>query len=145
MSRKINQAGKDLIKQWEGLRLVVYKDLGGLPTVGWGHMDKKLEPNTHITLEQAERYLDSDLESAEKAVESAVKVALTDNQFAALVSFVFNIGVGNFISSTMLKLLNQGDYVGASNQFQRWNKVKGKEVEGLTDRRASEKSLFLRG
>lgn len=140
---KTSQKGIDLIKQFEGVVLKVYKDAVGLPTIGYGHLIKKGEVFTTITQQQAEELLAKDLKQFEEGISTSVKVALTQNQFDALVSFTFNLGIGNLNSSTLLKKLNVGDIQGAADQFPRWNKAGGKTLAGLTRRRLAEKELFL--
>lgn len=140
---KTSQKGIDLIKEFEGTVLKVYKDAVGLPTIGIGHLIKKGEQFTTITQQQAEELLAKDLKQFEEGVSTSVKVALTQNQFDALVSFAFNLGVGNLNSSTLLKKLNAGDIQGAADQFPRWNKAGGRTLAGLTRRRLAEKELFL--
>ena len=144
--RKINSSGLKLIQEFEGLRLTAYADIGGVPTIGWGNTNSVTKTDVAkkktITKVEAERLLKTDVSTFEKSVDSLVKVPLTDNQFAALVSFSFNIGTGAFGKSTLLKLLNASDYKGAAAQFARWNKVNTKTVAGLTRRRAAERALF---
>lgn len=135
---------KQAIKTAEGLRLTAYLDTGGVWTIGYGHTGKDVREGLTIPLSEAERLLTVDLRVAERHVNEAVQVKLTQNQFDALVSFVYNVGGGAFRSSTLLKLLNAGDYEGAANQFPRWNKDNGKVVAGLTNRRHEERVLFLR-
>ncbi|CAK0744541.1 lysozyme [Gammaproteobacteria bacterium] len=143
---KISQAGIELVKQFEGLRLKVYKDAAGLPTIGYGHLIKPGEKfAAGITEKQAELMLVGDLVSAQEAVRKWVNVALTQGQFDALVSLVFNFGAGNFRKSTLLKKLNAGDFAGVADEFLRWNKAGGKVAEGLRRRRMAEKSMFERG
>jgi len=96
-----------------------------------------------ITTEQAERMLQNDIARFEPELENLVKVPLNQNQWDALMSFVYNLGSANLASSTLLKLLNAGDYARAADQFPRWNKAGGKELPGLTKRRAAEQALFL--
>ena len=135
---------KQAIKTAEGLRLTAYKDGGGVWTIGYGHTGAEVREGLTIPLSEAERLLTRDLRVAEGHVNSAVQVKLTQNQFDALVSFVYNVGGGAFKTSTLLKLLNAGDYEGAANQLPRWNKDNGKVVGGLTTRRHEERELFLR-
>ncbi len=142
MHKKINQKGLDLIKSFEGLRLSSYDDGVGVWTIGYGHT-RNIRPGMTISKEQAELYLQEDLERFEKAVSRLVKVQLTDNQFSALVAFVFNIGDGAFAYSTLLKLLNEARYHAAAQQFLRWDKAQGKVLPGLTRRRGAEMRLFL--
>ncbi len=146
--RHINDAGRKLIEQFEGRRRAVYKDPVGLPTVGIGHLltaaEKARWPvGTVLTDEQINTLFAGDIAGSEQAVAKAVKVALTDNQFAALVSFTFNCGPGALQQSTLLRKVNAGDFHGAADWFAPWNKAKGKVLPGLTRRRAAEKALFL--
>ncbi|CAK0778032.1 lysozyme [Gammaproteobacteria bacterium] len=141
---RISQAGIELVKSFEGLRLTVYKDSAGKPTIGYGHLIKSGENfAAGITEKQAELMLVADLVSAEEVVKRWVNVALTQGQFDALVSLVFNIGAGNLMKSTLLKKLNAGDVIGAADEFLRWNKAGGKVVEGLWRRRAAERGMFV--
>jgi GH24 family phage-related lysozyme (muramidase) len=96
-----------------------------------------------ITEAEAERLLRGDLDWVEAAIADLVKAPLTQNQYDALASFIFNIGRTQFSNSTMLKLLNAKDYEGATAQFPRWNKQKGRVLKGLTNRRNQEQQLFL--
>ena len=133
----------DIIKKSEGLRLEAYLPTpNDIPTIGYGHT-KGVRMGQRISLAQAEQFLLEDVDWAEDAVNSLVKVRLSQNQFDALVSFVFNIGAGAFSKSTLLKCLNAGDYGSAANQLLRWNKQAGKELKGLTKRRQEERALFL--
>mgnify|MGYP002075963031 CR=1 FL=1 len=138
-----NLAGINLIKSFEGLRLYAYKDSVGVLTIGHGHT-KNVRPGMTITQKQAEDFLRADLGYFENAVKKLVRVHLTDNQFAALVSFCFNLGEGNLAKSTLLRKLNAGDTRGAAEEFLKWNKAGGKPLVGLTKRRAAERELFLR-
>ncbi|PHM56708.1 lysozyme [Xenorhabdus sp. KK7.4] len=142
---EISNKGLECIKQYEGLKLKAYPDpaTGGTPwTIGYGHT-KYVKPGQVITEQQAEAFLHDDLQPIYLTLESAVKVSLTQGQFDALCSFIFNCGAGNFARSTLLKKLNTGDYQGAADEFQRWNKAAGKVMNGLTKRRASERQVFL--
>lgn len=146
--RKTNQAGIDLIKHFEGFEPEAYKDSVGVVTIGYGHTSATYPHavmGMEITESQAEEYLLNDLSTTESQVETNVTVPLTDNQFSSLVSFTFNLGVGNLRSSTLLKLLNKGDYAGAAKQFLLWDKAGGKVLNGLVARRRAEQDLFLRG
>lgn len=136
--------GIELIKGFEGLRLSKYQDVVGKWTIGYGHLILPSEsfPNP-LTEKQAEDLLRKDLATSEAGVARLVKVKLSQQQFDALVSFTFNLGAGNLQSSTLLKKLNAGDYSGAAEELLRWNKAGGKEVAGLTRRRAAERKLFL--
>lgn len=140
---KISQKGMKLIQDFEGLALKAYKDSVGVLTVGWGSTGSHVTAGMTITKEQAEQLLKKDLERFEKGVSDLVKVPLNQNQFDALVSFSFNLGLGNLKSSTLLKKLNASDYIGASKEFERWNRAGGKVLNGLTRRRIAERDLFL--
>ncbi|CAM9320124.1 unnamed protein product, partial [Phaeothamnion confervicola] len=139
---QLNESGLAIIRQNEGLRLDAYLDPVGIPTIGYGHT-AGVQLGQHITTEQAESYLRDDLAGAEASVQNEVKVPLNDNQYSALVSFVFNIGGPQFQDSTLLKLLNQGDFAGAAEQFAQWTHAGGQELPGLVNRRQAERALFL--
>lgn len=141
MARPLNGEGLRLLKQFEGCKLTSYKDVGGVWTIGYGHT-KTARPDMTITQEQADSLLKEEVAVFADAVEKAVKVPLTDNQFAALVVFTYNVGQGAFRQSTLLRKLNEGDYSAVPPQLMRWNKVQGKEVRGLTNRRAAEVKLW---
>lgn len=146
MTRQVNKAGLDLIKSFEGLRLEAYPDpgTGGDPyTIGWGST-KGVKKGMKITVQEAEQRLIMDLQDACKAVERYVTIPLNDNQFAALVSFTFNVGAGNLAVSTLLKRLNEGEYGSVPMQLMRWNRAAGKILNGLTRRRTAEGDLFQR-
>jgi lysozyme len=140
--RKINEAGLDLIKSFEGLRLHAYLDGGGVPTIGYGHI-KGVRMGQIISDEQATEFLREDLHEAETGVDKRVPTDISENQFAACVSLAFNIGIGAFGGSTLVRRLSAGDERGAADQFLKWNKDNGKVVAGLTRRRQAERALFL--
>lgn len=140
---KINSKGLELIKHFEGLRLKTYICAGGVLTIGWGHTGKDVMPGMVITEDRANELLRADLERFEQGVSKYVTAKLNDNQFSALVCFTFNIGLGAFASSTLLKLLNAEDYAGVADQFLRWNKAGEKVLLGLTKRREAERQLYL--
>jgi lysozyme len=133
---KLSPAGSEILILREGLRLKAYRDTKGILTIGVGHTGPEVVEGLVITKEKAHELFQKDVAWAEDAV-NLVKVPLTQNQFDALVSFVFNIGAGAWKRSTMLKMLNVGDYIGASKQFDRW--VIPIEI---TSRRMSEKAQF---
>jgi lysozyme len=143
--RKINEAGLNLIKSFEGLRLETYLDAVGVRTIGYGHTGPEVTSGLHIDKSYAEELLRSDIKRFERGVMALVSVALTDNQFSALVSFSFNLGLNNLKNSTLLRKLNSGQNIEAANEFPRWNRAGGKILAGLTRRREAEKALFLRG
>jgi len=141
--RQINEAGLDLIKQFEGLRLQAYTDAVGLVTIGYGHEIKVGESiSSTITEEEATAFLLWDTALAARAVDRLVTVPISDNQFDALVSFVFNVGSVRFASSDLLNKLNAGDYAGASDEFLKWDHAGGHVLPGLTRRRQAERDLF---
>jgi len=133
----------EMIKVSEGLRLEAYLPTpNDVWTIGYGHT-KTAKPGMKITNKGAEALLLHDLEWVEDVIELHVEVALTQNQYDALCSFIYNLGGTNFASSTLLRKLNKGDYQGAADQLPRWNKQKGKVLRGLTIRRKEERDLFL--
>lgn len=142
MTRAINDAGRKLIIQFEGLRLKPYRDAAGFWTIGIGHLIRPGERFTAITAKEAEAILQADLMSARRAVERLVTSRLTDNQFAALVSLVFNIGASAFERSTLRRKLNGGDYAGAGVAFRSWVYARGRRLRGLARRREAEEELF---
>jgi lysozyme len=143
----LSLGGIDLICNFEGLKLRAYDDGNGVWTIGYGTTrypnGKRVSEGDRCTLEQAKAYMQHDLKIFERAVNSSVKVPLKQNQFDALVSLTYNIGVGAFKNSTLLKKLNLGDYKDAANQFDVWVNAGGKRLQGLVNRRAIEKKLFL--
>jgi lysozyme len=144
----VSKNGLDLIKEFEGLHLKPYLCPSKIPTIGYGNTyypdGKKVtlqdKPITEEkALEMLEYVANKDFGSY---ILKVVKVPLNQNQFDALVSFAYNVGNGNFNSSTLLRWLNQGNYKEASNQLLKWNKSKGVVLNGLTRRRKAEKALF---
>ena len=144
---RINARGLALLKEFEGLKLTAYKDIVGVPTIGYGSTDGITEQDVinkkTITKSEAEDLLLDDLERFEHGVSKCVTVQLNENEFSALVTFSYNLGMGSLQKSTLLKLLNAGDKSGASQEFLKWNKAGGHEVAGLTRRRTAEQKLFL--
>ena len=153
---QMSQHGIGLLTQWEGCELKVYNDAAGLPTIGVGHLLTKSELMSGkiniggvmvkyadgITQQQAEQLLAQDLGPTEAAVNGGVKVPLSQNQFDALTSFTFNVGVGAFTGSTLLRLLNQGQYAQVPEQLMRWTRAGGRVVQGLVNRRQNEVKLW---
>ena len=133
-----------LLKQVEGCKLKAYQDGGGVWTIGYGHTGPDVTPGLVITQQRAEELLAQDVKKVEGYINSLVTSALTQNQFDALVSFVYNVGKKQFATSTLLRLLNQGQFTLAKEQFQRWKYDNGKEVQGLINRRVKEAELFGR-
>ncbi|WP_338885086.1 lysozyme [Xenorhabdus sp. TH1] len=142
---KISEDGINKLKSYEGLKLKAYPDpaTGAEPwTIGYGHT-KGVKPGQVITMQQAEEYLHQDLISVYAAIQRLVKVPLTQGQFDALCSFIFNLGIGNFAHSTLLKKLNTGDYQSAAKEFVKWDRADGKALAALRMRRESEQKTFL--
>jgi lysozyme len=143
---KTSKKGLELIAEFEGFSPTIYKDVAGYPTIGFGHLLKENEEKLFqngITKEQAYELLAKDVKEAENAIIKYVRVPLTQNQFDALVSFVYNVGSGNFQKSTLLKELNAKNYAKAADEFLKWTKAGGKEYKGLVRRRQKERELFL--
>lgn len=139
---KTSQRGIDLIKSFEGCELSAYQDSVGVWTIGYGHT-VGVKKGDKITQAQADKMLAEDLAIYEQGVQSMVKRTLTQGQFDALVSFSFNVGLGALGRSTLLRLLNSGDWQAASQQFARRNKAGGRVLPGLTRRREAERALFV--
>lgn len=137
----IGAAGLALIKEFEGFRLKAYLCSGNVPTLGFGHT-RGVKMGDSCTQAQADAWLLEDLKEAEACVNGAVTAPLTENEFSALVSLVFNIGCGAFRKSTLLRKLLKSDFDGVALQFRRWDKAGGKVVAGLTRRRLAEARLF---
>lgn len=135
---RISLAGLAHIKKWEGFRANRYLDSAGKPTIGYGHLIKAWESYDTITQAEAEALLVKDVSAAESAVNRLVKVGLTQSQFDALVSFVFNVGQGNFASSTLLKELNAGRQTNVPYEMGRWVYAGGVWTAGLVNRRAGD-------
>ena len=146
---QISKNGLDLIKQFEGLSLKPYLCPAGIPTIGYGNTfyedgTKVTLKDNPITRERADSLFNFLVTTNfVNVVNRLVIVDINQNQFDALVSFVYNIGSGNFEKSTLLKKVNQSDFIGASLEFEKWNKASGKVLNGLTKRRLAEKELFL--
>lgn len=139
--------GVKLIEKWEGLYLKAYQDSVGIWTIGWGtitapHLGIKVYPGLVIDREQAEKWLQIELREKEAGVEKLVKVPLTQYQYDTLVSFTYNVGTGALQKSTLLKLLNRGNYDAVPGQLMRWTKAGGRELKGLVNRRRDEARLW---
>jgi lysozyme len=140
--RKINAAGRKLISEWEGLRMKAYLDSVGIPTICIGHTGGDVHLGLILTPEECDRFFDMDIE--EHNIEPLLKGAPTnDNQFAAMTSLAFNIGLTKFAGSTVLKRHKLGNYMGAANAFPMWNRAGGRILKGLIRRREAERKLYL--
>nr|WP_253308599.1 lysozyme [Rickettsia endosymbiont of Ceutorhynchus assimilis] len=140
------ELAKQLIKQFESLRLAPYYCPAGRKTIGYGHAIKPHELpylDTEITKEQAERLLDEEVKQVQIALRKYCHVHLSVNQQAALISFIFNCGAGAFKMSTLLKRLNEEQYLLAADELLKWVYVKDKKLKGLVKRRQLERAVFL--
>lgn len=161
MTRRINSASAAKLREWEEIVLYTYDDADtslpkkrllqgmkcrGTPTIGAGHTGKHATPGNEITMQQAIEIFRQDLEQYERAVDESVKVPLTDNQFGALVSFCFNVGIGAFKGSSLLKRLNKGEYDAVPYELLKWTKttINGVKIDskGLRNRRTKEIGLW---
>jgi len=146
--RSISKAGINLITSFEDLKLDAYDDGTGTWTIGFGTTvypdGTRVQQGNNCTVEQAKSFFQHDLRRFQKAVNKAVLVTLSQNQFDALVSLSYNIGQNAFKNSTLLKYLNAGDYRAAADQFLVWNKGGGQILKGLVRRREVERTLFLK-
>jgi lysozyme len=144
-TKRVSQAGVDLIHSFESCKLTAYPDPGsvdGKPwTIGWGSTGPGIAKGVVWTQQQADDRFAADLARFEKAVALMAPVT-TQSQFDALVSFAYNVGLSALNDSTLLRLHNKGDYAGAKDQFARWSKNDGKVMNGLTRRRAAEAALY---
>ncbi|WP_062034506.1 lysozyme [Acinetobacter sp. BMW17] len=143
----VSPFGVDLICSFEGKRLIAYDDGVGVWTIGFGTTvypnGIKVKKGDTCTEAQAKAYMAHDLKKFEATVNKAVTVQLNQNQFDALVSLTYNIGASAFSQSTLVKKLNANDIRGAADQFEVWVNAGGKRMQGLVNRRAKEKALFL--
>jgi lysozyme len=138
----LGAAGKALIQSSEQCKLEAYQDQRGIWTIGWGHTGPEVIEYLTCTQAEADAWFVQDTQAAVNAVMRTVDVPLTQNQFDALVSFTFNVGQGSEAHSTLVSVLNRGQYAQAAAQFAFWNHVNGQVNAGLTCRRAAEQALF---
>ncbi|MVM34366.1 glycoside hydrolase family protein [Spirosoma sp. HMF4905] len=146
---KISSVGIAFIKNEEGCRLKSYQDSVGVWTIGYGHTGSDVKPNQFITAAKAEELLRDDLVKCESSIQNRVKAHLTSNQVDALCSFIFNVGVGGFESSTLLRIINKDPNNEAiTGQFARWNKGTANKkkvvLSVLTARRKRESELYFK-
>jgi lysozyme len=137
----ISERGLDLIKHHEGCCMEAYQDAVGIWTIGYGHTRGVLAGDTCMQ-EHANTWLVEDVQVAERCIDAVVTVPLSQNEFDALCSFTFNLGCQALRKSTLLRKLNEGDRIGALEEFHRWNLAGGKMLAGLTARREDERALF---
>lgn len=138
---KYSKTGEAMTERFEQCRLVAYKDIKGVWTIGWGHT-RMVCPGMTCTQAQADAWLLEDIAIYEKDVNDHVTIQLNQNEFDALVDFAFNLGCGALNGSTLIKLLNAGDIHGAAGEFEKWDHAGGVEVAGLLRRRIAEEQLF---
>lgn len=137
-----------LTERFEGCRLTAYPDpaTGGDPwTIGWGSTGPNVRPGVTWTQQQCDEDLEVKLTHIGAQIDTVVTVPLSDHEKAALACFIYNVGFHNFVSSTLLRKLNARDREGAADQFLRWDRANGKQMRGLSIRRAAERSMFLWG
>lgn len=145
---RISKRGLDVIKRFEGLALKPYRDAVGIPTIGYGNTyyedgRKVSMTDAAISEARAEKLLKMVLVRYEDAVNRYAQLPLSQNQFDALVSFAYNVGNENLRKSSLMRLLNQGRFQAAADEFLRWNRAGGRVLEGLRKRRIAERALFL--
>lgn len=139
---RMSQLGKDMLVEFEGVKLKAYKCPAGVWTIGIGATNPPVKATDEITREEAFKRLDRDLVQYEEGVRKHVKVELTQNQFDALVDFAYNAGVGALQKSTLLKKVNAGKFDEVPAEFMKWTKGGGKELPGLVRRRRAEVKLW---
>jgi lysozyme len=146
---KISAQGIELIQEFEGLRTRAYRDAVGVWTIGYGHTSAaglpRVTKGMEITQEEADTILKRDIAMFSEGVARLVKVALTDDQFSSLVSFAYNVGLGNFQNSSVLKSINARDFNSVPHRLALWTKAGGRILPGLIRRRAAEAALFSSG
>tara|TARA_R110000787_G_scaffold37445_1_gene95125 strand:+ start:388 stop:837 length:450 start_codon:yes stop_codon:yes gene_type:complete len=145
---RINEAGLELIKHWEGWRESPYLCSAARPTIGYGSTwnrngDAVTLDHPNITKEQGEYLLLREVRHSEKAIRRLIKAELTENMFSSLCSFIYNVGSGNFQKSTLRMKLNRGQHESAADELSKWVKAGGRRVRGLVRRRKQERELFL--
>ena len=138
---KISKEGIALIKKFEGIELEAYQDSVGVWTIGYGHT-KGVKEGDNISLKKAEEMLEEELVEYEGYINNMVELGLEQNQFDALVAWVYNLGPTNLRQSTLLKVLNQGLFNEVPYEIKRWNKAGGEVLNGLVRRREAEALLF---
>jgi lysozyme len=146
---KVTDEGLALIREAEGFRGRAYRDAVGVWTIGFGHTAAagapEVKPGDEIGRDEAEVMLKRDVDAFASGVERLVEPMLNDAQFSALVSFAYNVGLGNFKSSSVRAAVNAGDFAAVPRRLALWNKAGGRVLPGLVKRRAAEGSLFVKG
>ena len=145
---QMTEEGLELIKEFEGFRARAYRDAVGVWTIGYGHTSMagapEVRPGMDITQDEGTAILRRDVATFANGVRAAVKVPLTDGQFSALVSFAYNVGMGNLRKSSVLAAVNRGDFAAVPRRLQLWTKAGGRVLPGLVRRRAAEAALFAK-
>lgn len=153
----VTKYGISLIKKYEGcptkvfngeVRAIPYIDPVGYPTIGWGKriswdQYRHYQTTNGISMQAAHDLLVHTVDGFARGVNKLIKVPIMDYELDALVSFAYNVGIANFKSSTLLRKLNNKDYVGASREFPRWVYARGKKLKGLVNRREAERRMFI--
>ncbi len=143
---KLTKEGLTLIKQFEGFRTHAYRDAVGVWTIGYGHTSMagmpEVKPGMTITEVEGDNILARDVDVFARGVQQLVKIKISDAQFSALVSFAYNVGLGNFRKSSVLSAVNRSDFQAVVRRLQLWNKAGGRILPGLVRRRAAEAALF---
>jgi lysozyme len=143
---KVTKAGLTLIKQFEGFRTHAYRDAVGVWTIGYGHTSMagspEVKPGMIITQTEGDAILARDVDMFARGVQKMLTVAISDEQFSALVCFAYNVGLGNFRKSSVLTAVNRKDFQAVVRRLQLWNKAGGRVLPGLVRRRAAEAALF---
>jgi lysozyme len=147
MNMQLSSNGLQLIKSFEGFRASPYADSAGIPTIGYGTIlytdgECVTMDDSAITEAQAEQYLAFQINHKTSSVNQMLVVEVNQNQFDALVSFAYNLGVGALHGSTLLRLINASNFDGAADEFPKWDKADGQVIAGLTRRRLAEQQLF---
>jgi lysozyme len=144
---KISAAGVAMVARFEGCKMKAYRDAVGVWTIGYGHTSAagppQVTPGLTITRDQAKDILANDLAMFESGVDALLRSAPTQGQYDAMVSFAYNVGLGNFAKSSVLRLFNAGDETGAAQAFGKWTKAGGRVLPGLVTRRAAEAARFM--
>ena len=148
MLLRINEAGMELIKHYEGWRESPYLCSAARPTIGYGstwdrHGNAVTLDHPDITEKQGEYLLQREVRHSEEAIKRLITAELTQNMFSSLCSFIYNVGSGNFQKSTLRMKLNRGQYESAADEFPKWRKAGGRVIKGLVRRRKQERELFL--
>ena len=139
----LSLTGERLIKSFESLRLTAYQDQKGIWTCGWGHTGRDVVEGTTCDAALAETWFQMDTAAAVAGVNHTVRIPISQNEFDALASFTFNVGVGNEAHSTLVTYVNQSNFSAAGAEFPKWDHINGVPNAGLLRRRMAEQSLFL--